>query len=54
MIDLGRMFLSGTSLRRSRWHVGGRRTMWRMSSTQALIFIAVIVVAVALLVLLAR
>jgi hypothetical protein len=44
------MLLLGTSLRRSRW--GGRRTMWRMSNAQALIFIAVVVTAVTLMLLL--
>ena len=46
------MFLLGTTPGRSRWNVGGRRTMWRMSNVQAVIFIALIVIAVALMLML--
>ena len=42
------MFAYWEPRRRSRWNVGGRRTMWRMSNAQALIFIAVVVIMVAL------
>jgi len=37
------MLLLGTS----RWNVGGQRTMWRMSNAQAIIFVALVVIAVA-------
>jgi hypothetical protein len=52
LIDLGQMFLLGTTPGHSRWNVGGRRTMWRMSNGQAVIFIALIVIAVALMLML--
>ena len=49
----GRMFsIWELPRRRSRWNVGGRRTMWRMSNGQAVIFIALIVIAVALMLML--
>jgi hypothetical protein len=50
-MDLGRMFLLGTS-NVPVGNVGGRRTMWRMSNAQAMTFIAVVVIAVVLLLML--
>jgi hypothetical protein len=43
--------LIGKSLRRSRWNVEGRRTMWRMSRIETLAFIAAVIVAVAVMLL---
>ena len=31
------------------WNFGGRRTMWRMSNAQAVIFVTLIVIAVAMI-----